>query len=47
VIYIFIDKKDFTASKLELHELSGDYTIIKFSNKIINSNLQDDLFKTN
>lgn len=47
VIYIFIDKKDFTASKLELHELSGDYTIIKFSNKIANSSLQDDLFKIN
>jgi len=44
VIYIFIEKKDYSASRLELHEKSGDNTIITFSNKELNKPLAAGLF---
>lgn len=44
VIYIFIEKKDYSASRLELHEKSADNTIITFQNKELNKPLVASLF---
>lgn len=44
VIYIFIEKKDYSASRLELHEKSADNTIITFQNKELNKPLVATLF---
>ena len=44
VIYIFIEKKDYSASRLELHEKSADNTIITFQNKELNKPLAATLF---
>ncbi|MCW3126867.1 MAG: outer rane lipoprotein carrier protein LolA, partial [Bacteroidetes bacterium] len=38
-IVIYIDKKDYSAVKMQMNELSGDNTIITFSNKEINGNI--------
>ncbi|MCW3128342.1 MAG: outer rane lipoprotein carrier protein LolA, partial [Bacteroidetes bacterium] len=43
-IVIYIDKKDYSAVKMQMNELSGDNTIITFSNKEINGNIPDALF---
>jgi len=43
-INIVIDKKDFTASAIEMYELSGDKTIIRFQNKKINALIPDSVF---
>ncbi len=43
-INIVIDKKDFTASAIEMFELSGDKTIIRFLNKKINAAIPDSAF---
>ena len=43
-IRIFFDKDDFTVTRLEMHEPSGDYTNIDFSGEKINSNLPDEKF---
>ena len=43
-IQIVIDKKDYTATSIEMQEVSGDKTIIRFQNKIINANIPDSVF---
>jgi outer membrane lipoprotein-sorting protein len=41
---LVIDKKDFTAAKIEMNEASGDNTILTFSSKQINAAVDDALF---
>jgi outer membrane lipoprotein-sorting protein len=43
-INILIDKKDYTATAIEMFELSGDKTIIRFQNKILNAPINDLVF---
>jgi outer membrane lipoprotein-sorting protein len=43
-INIVIDKKDYTASAIEMFELSGDKTIIRFQNKELNAHIPDTVF---
>lgn len=43
-INILIDKKDYTATAIEMFELSGDKTIIRFQNKILNAQIDDSVF---
>lgn len=43
-ITIVIDKKDFSVASIEMKELSGDNTILKFTNKELNVILADTLF---
>ncbi len=43
-IVIFIDKSDYSVLKMQMNELSGDNTIITFTNKEINGNIADNLF---
>jgi outer membrane lipoprotein-sorting protein len=43
-IVIFIDKRDYSVLKMQMNELSGDNTIITFTNKEINGNIADNLF---
>jgi outer membrane lipoprotein-sorting protein len=43
-INIFVSKKDYSVNKLELHEQSGDKTVISYLNKELNTNLPDALF---
>jgi outer membrane lipoprotein-sorting protein len=43
-INIIVEKKDFGVSKIEMHEPSGDNTIISFINRELNTTLADALF---
>ncbi|HEY4155096.1 MAG TPA: outer membrane lipoprotein carrier protein LolA [Puia sp.] len=43
-INIFIDKKDYTASAIDMFEVSGDNSSIRFLNKELNANIPDTLF---
>jgi outer membrane lipoprotein-sorting protein len=43
-INIVVDKKDFSASKIEMFEASGDYSTITFTNKQLNGDVSDTLF---
>jgi outer membrane lipoprotein-sorting protein len=43
-INIVIDKKDYTAAAIEMFELSGDKTIIRFQNKELNAHIPDTVF---
>jgi outer membrane lipoprotein-sorting protein len=43
-ISIIIDKKDYSVARIEMNEVSGDNTIINFSNKELNGNMDDKLF---
>ena len=43
-IDIYFNKKDFSVSKLEMIELSGDYTKIEFLNKKLNNEITDEIF---
>lgn len=43
-IVIVLEKKDFTASRIEMNEASGDNTILSFNAKEINGTLNDSLF---
>jgi len=43
-IKIVLEKKDFTASLIEMDEISGDNTILYFSNKKVNGEMPDGLF---
>ena len=43
-IVVLVDKSDFTASELSLHETGGDYTTIFFSNKTLNANIPNSVF---
>jgi outer membrane lipoprotein-sorting protein len=43
-INIVIDKKDYTATAVEMFEVSGDKTIIRFQNKELNAQIPDSVF---
>jgi outer membrane lipoprotein-sorting protein len=43
-IDIFVSKKDYSVTRLELNEQSGDKTVITYLNKELNTNLPDALF---
>jgi outer membrane lipoprotein-sorting protein len=43
-ILIIVDKKDYSASRIEMNELSGDNTVISFINKELNATIPDALF---
>ncbi len=43
-IVLILDKKDFTATRIEMNEPSGDNTILSFSGKNINGPVDDTLF---
>jgi outer membrane lipoprotein-sorting protein len=43
-INIFIDKKDYAASAIDMFELSGDNSSVRFLNKELNANIPDTLF---
>lgn len=43
-INIFVSKNDYSVNKLELHEQSGDKTVINYLNKELNTTLSDALF---
>lgn len=43
-INVVIDKKDFSVTSIEMHELSGDNTLIRFTNKELNAAIEDNLF---
>jgi outer membrane lipoprotein-sorting protein len=43
-INILIDKKDYTATEIGMFELSGDKTIIRFQNKVLNAQINDSVF---
>ncbi len=43
-IVLVLDKKDFTATRIEMNETSGDNTILSFSSKEINGAVDDALF---
>jgi len=43
-ITVVVDKKDYSVISIEMQELSGDNTIIRFSNKELNATIPDALF---
>ncbi len=43
-INVTVDKKDFSVSTIQMQEQSGDYTILRFTNKELNANIPDALF---
>ena len=43
-ITVVVDKKDFSVTSIQMLELSGDNTIIRFINKELNANVPDALF---
>ena len=43
-ILVLMDKRDFTALRITMNEISGDNTIINFTNKEINGSIDDGLF---
>lgn len=46
-INVVVDKKDFSVTSIEMKEISGDNTIIRFINKEPNASIQDALFTIN
>jgi outer membrane lipoprotein-sorting protein len=43
-INVIVDKKDFSVSSIQMLELSGDNTILRFTNKELNASIPDTLF---
>ncbi len=43
-INVIVDKKDFSVASIEMLELSGDNTLIRFTNKELNATIPDALF---
>lgn len=43
-INVVVERKDYSVTRIEMHELSGDDTIINFTNKELNVNIPDALF---
>lgn len=43
-INVIVDKKDYSVSSIEMQELSGDNTIMRFTNKELNASIPDNLF---
>lgn len=46
-INVIVDKKDFSVASIEMKELSGDNTIIRFTNKEPNASINDSMFTIN
>jgi outer membrane lipoprotein-sorting protein len=46
-IVVVLDKKDFTAQRIEMNEASGDSTILTFSSKSVNGVVEENLFVVN
>lgn len=46
-INVIVDKKDFSVTSIEMKELSGDNTIIRFTNKEPNAPINDAMFAIN
>jgi len=44
-IHLIFSKTDWQLNSMEMFEKGGDVTLIKFSNRLINSNFQDEVFK--
>jgi outer membrane lipoprotein-sorting protein len=43
-IVLWVDKKDYSVTKLQMQELSGDDTVMSFLNKEVNVNIGDEVF---
>ena len=43
-INIIVDKRDYTATSIEMNEISGDKTIIRFQNIEVNAQIPDSVF---
>lgn len=43
-INVIVDKKDFSVLSIEMKEISGDNTIMRFTNKELNAAIPDNLF---
>jgi outer membrane lipoprotein-sorting protein len=43
-INVTVDKKDFSVTSIQMLELSGDNTIMRFTNKELNASIPDTLF---
>jgi outer membrane lipoprotein-sorting protein len=43
-INVIVDKKDFSVTSIDMQELSGDNTIMRFTNKELNAPIPDNLF---
>jgi outer membrane lipoprotein-sorting protein len=43
-INVIVDKKDYSVSSIEMQEISGDNTIMRFTNKELNAQIPDNLF---
>jgi len=43
-INVVVDKKDFSVQSIQMQELSGDNTIMRFTNKELNAPIPDNLF---
>ena len=43
-INVIVDKKDFSVTSIEMQEISGDKTIMRFTNKELNASIPDTLF---
>jgi outer membrane lipoprotein-sorting protein len=43
-INVIVDKKDFSVTSIEMQELTGDNTIMRFTNKELNASIPDTLF---
>jgi len=46
-INVIVDKKDFSVVSIQMQELSGDNTIMRFTNKELNAAIPDNLFDIN
>jgi outer membrane lipoprotein-sorting protein len=44
LINVIVDKKDFSVLSIQMQELSGDNTIMRFTNKELNASITDTLF---
>lgn len=44
VIRLYVDKSDYSAALIEMNEPGGDRTLLSFSNKRINQNINDEVF---
>jgi len=43
-IQVTVDKSDYSASRIDMNEVNGDYTVIRLNNKSLNVEIPDSLF---
>ncbi|MCC6463034.1 MAG: outer membrane lipoprotein carrier protein LolA [Saprospiraceae bacterium] len=43
-ILVFVDRKDYTVARVDLNELSGDTTVMRFSQQVLNQPLPESTF---